>query len=140
MQMPVIFTFVDTRDLYSISVQTDSDVTCSRSCDERKITKRLKDNQGWEKPVFLKKQLTCFLFLSSDFFCFSLKGTGFCSFCKKNTKPHCELFLLHHAISPFSELHNSYLIYLFWHSNLRVKKCTPPLLSQRVVGQFTPQW
>jgi len=46
MQMPVIFTFVDTRDLYSISVQTDSDVTCSRSCDERKITKRLKDNQG----------------------------------------------------------------------------------------------
>jgi len=37
---------------YSVGVrrtlnQTDSaDVTCSRSCDQRKITKRLKDNQG----------------------------------------------------------------------------------------------
>jgi len=60
--MPVILTFVDTRDLYSISMQTDSDVTCSRWCDEAKITKRFKDNRGWEKPVFLKKQLTCFLF------------------------------------------------------------------------------
>jgi len=39
--MPVILTFMDTRDLYSISVQTDSYVTCSRSCDEGKITKRL---------------------------------------------------------------------------------------------------
>jgi len=33
--------------------QTDSaDVTCSRSCDQRNITKRLKDNQGWENPFF----------------------------------------------------------------------------------------
>jgi len=31
------------------------------------------------------------------------------------------LFLLHHAVSPFSELHNNNLLYLLWHSNLRVK-------------------
>jgi len=37
------------------------------------------------------------------------------------------LFLLHHAISPFAEPHNNKLIQPLWHSNLRVKKCTPTL-------------
>jgi len=36
---------------------------------------------------------------------------------------------LHHAISPFSELHNNDLLYLLWHSNLRVKKCAPSLFN-----------
>jgi len=49
--MPVIPRLFITRDLHSISVrrtpnQTDSDVTCSRSCDQGKITEVLKDNQG----------------------------------------------------------------------------------------------
>jgi len=58
----------------------------------------------------------------------------------KKQKPRSELSLLHHAISPFSELHNNNLLYLLWHSNLSVKKCTPSLFSQSVVGQFTPKW
>jgi len=57
------------------------------------------------------------------------------------------LFLLHHEISPFSELHKN-LLYLLWHSkfegngiqNLRVKKCAPSLFSLSVVGHFTPKW
>jgi len=69
-----------------------------------------------------------------------LKETGFCSFFRKKQKHYSELFLLHHAISPFSELHNNNFLYLLWHSNLRVKKCTPSLFSQSVVGQFTTKW
>jgi len=33
-------------------------------------------------------------------------------FSKKTEKPHSELFLFHHAISLFSELHNNNLLYL----------------------------
>jgi len=54
----------------------------------------------------------------------------------ENGKPHSELFLLHHPISPFSEVHNR--LYILWHSKLRVKKCTPSLFSQSIVGQFAP--
>jgi len=39
--------------------------------------------------------------------------------------PHSGLFLQHHATSPFSELHNNNLLYLLWHSKLRVQKCAP---------------
>jgi len=43
--MPVILNFFNTRD-YTLDVrctpnQTDSDVACSRSCDQGKITKRI---------------------------------------------------------------------------------------------------
>jgi len=56
---------------------------------------------------------------------------------KKNDS---ELFLFHHAISLFSELHNNNLLYLLWHSKLRIKNVyTPFLFSQCVVGQFTPK-
>jgi len=65
---------------------------------------------------------------------------GFCFFLRKTQKPHSDLFLLHHALSPFSELHNNNLFYLLWHSELRVKKCIPSLFSQSVIGQFTPKW
>jgi len=42
-------------------------------------------------------------------------------FFKKNEKKHYELFLLHHAMSPYSELHINNLLYLLWHSKLRAK-------------------
>jgi len=58
-------------------------------------------------------------------------------FLEKNTS---ELFSLHHAISPFSELHKNNFLYLLWYSNPRVKKCIPSLFSQSVVGRFTPKW
>jgi len=32
---------------------------------------------------------------------------------------------VHHATSPFSELHKNNLLYLLWYSNSRVKKCAP---------------
>jgi len=68
------------------------------------------------------------------------KKQDFVLFLTKTDKPHSELFLLHHAISLFSVLHNNNLLYLLWHSKLRVKKCTPSLFSQSIVGQFTPKW
>jgi len=34
----------------------------------------------------------------------------FILFVKKTQKPHSELFLFHHAISPFAELHNNNLL------------------------------
>jgi len=70
------------------------------------------------------------------FFCFFTKETGLL----KNTKTPSELFSLHHAISPFSELHSNNLSYLLRYSKLRAKKCTPSLFSQSVVGQFTLKW
>jgi len=66
-----------------------------------------------------------------------LKRKGFC-YLKNTEKPHSVLFTLHHAISPFSELHNNNLLYLLWNLNFRVKRCTPSLFSQSVVGKFTP--
>jgi len=77
------------------------------------------------------------------FFVF-LKRNRFSLF-KKPHKPHSELFTLHHAISPFSKLHNNDLLYLLWHSNLRVKKCAANVTShlcfrKSVVGHFTPNW
>ena len=95
--------------------------------------------QGWEKHVFFKKkQPTCFFF--KTFFGFFKKKQDFVIFSKKTEKAHSELFLFHHAISLFSELHNNNLLHLLWHSKLRVKQCTPSLISQGVVGQFTPKW
>jgi len=72
------------------------------------------------------------------FFCFFKKKQDFVLVLRKTEKKHSELLLFHHAISPFSELHNSNLLYLLWHSKLRVKKCTPSLFSRSVVGHFTP--
>jgi len=64
----------------------------------------------------------------------------FVLFLIKTQKPHSELLLLYHALSPFLELHNNNLLYLSWHSKLRVKKCNY-LCFCSVVGQFTPsQW
>jgi len=50
----------------------------------------------------------------------------------KKQKPRSELSLLHHAISPFSELHNNNLLYLLWHSNLSVKN-VPHLCFRKVL-------
>jgi len=52
------------------------------------------------------------------FFCFFKKKQDFVLFLKKTEKPHSELFLFHHAISLFSELHINNWLYLLWHSNL----------------------
>ena len=72
------------------------------------------------------------------FFVFSKRNKILFLFWGKRKKKHSELLLFHHAISPSSELHNSNLLYLLWHSKLRVKKCTPSLFSRSVVGHFTP--
>jgi len=122
------------------SNQTDSDVTCTlpdRAIKGKSQT-RLKDNQGCEKPVCLKKNIPS-VFFKSAFFVF-LKRNWILFFLKNTQNPHSELFLLHLAISPFSELHNNNLLYLILHSNLRVNKCLPSLFSQSVVGQLTPNW
>ena len=56
---------------------------------------------------------TCFFFLKNPpvflnifFGCFK-KKQDFVIFLKKTEKAHSELFLFHHAISLFSELHNN---------------------------------
>jgi len=87
---------------------------------------------------FKKKQPTCFIcfFAKSCVFVFFTKKQVFVVFLRKAQEPHSKLFLLHHAISPFSELHDNNLLYLLWHSKLRIKKCTPSFFRS-VVGQFT---
>jgi len=75
-------------------------VVCSRSCDQGKITKRNERESGLRKTRFLKKTTHLFFFKSEFFGYFEKKQVLF--FLKKTTqKPHSELFLLHHAISPF---------------------------------------
>jgi len=140
--MLVILTLFKTRNLYSKhAARTQKnwfDVTCSRSCDQGKTTKRIVRQSGLRKTRFLKKNNPP-VFFNPNFFVF-LKRYRFLFFCKKYTKTPLWIALLHHAISPFSELHNNNLLYLLWHSNLTVKKCNPSLFSQSVVGQFTPKW
>jgi len=60
--------------------------------------------QGWEKPVFFLNNPP--VFLNIFFGCFK-KKQDFVIFLKKTEKAHSELFLFHHAISLFSELHNN---------------------------------
>jgi len=119
--------------------QTDSDVTCSRSRDQGKITKRMERKSELRKTRFSKKKNNPPVFLNR-IFVFFFKETSFCFLKKKTQKYHSELFLLNHAISQFSELHNNNLLYLLCHSNLRVKKCTLSLFSLSAVGQLTPKW
>jgi len=99
---------------------------------------RVEKNLGFFKKnnspgffVFLKKTV---------FFSFFKKKQDFVLFSKKTEKSHSELFLFHHAISLFSELHNNNFLYLLWHSKLKVKKRPPSLFLQSVVGQFTSKW
>ena len=99
-------------------------------CEESKFEKK--------NIFFQKKQPTCFF--KNPFFGFFKKKQDFVISSKKTEKAHSELFLFHHTILLFSELHNNNLLYLLWHSKLRVKQCTPSLISQGVVGQFTPKW
>ena len=87
-------------------------------------------NQTWEKSI--QKRNNPPVFLNPNFFVF-LKRNSFLFFKKKTTqKPHSELFLLHHAISPFSKLHKNELLYLLWHSNMRVKN-VPHLCFRKVL-------
>jgi len=101
------------------------------------IRLRVEKNPGFKKNnphgFFGLKKTTLFLFILK-------RNKILFFFLKKTEKPHFELFLFHHAISLFSELRNNNLLYLLWHSKLRVKKCTTSLISQCVVGQFTPKW
>ena len=70
--------------------QADSDVICSRSCDQGKIRKRIESHSGLRKTRFFSKKTT-------HLFLFFWKKRVFVLF-KKNTKIHFEFFSLHHAI------------------------------------------
>jgi len=74
-----------------------------------------------KKNGFKKKQR---IFLIRGFVFFEKKRDCVLFFRKKHKNPYSELILLHHVISPFSELHNNNFLYLLGHSNLWVKKCT----------------
>jgi len=88
-----------------------------------------------ENPFLKKNNPPVFLIRIS---CYFKKNRFLFFFSKKNSKTHSELFLLHHAISPFLELHNNNLLYLLWHSNLRVKN-VPHLCFRKVllINAFT---
>ena len=94
--------------------QIDSDVTCCRSCDQGKIT-----NKDWKVIRVEKNPIHLGFCFSNSFFGLFEKKQVFVL--KKTQTPHYALFLLHHAISPFLELHNNNLLYQFWHLKLRVK-------------------
>jgi len=71
-----------------------------------------------EKKSFFQKKKThlffvCFSF-KSVFCCFFLKKKDFVFLLRKTETPHSELFLLHHAISLFSESYNNDLLYLLY--------------------------
>ena len=93
--------------------------------------------------VFSKKNnppgFFCCFIKKNVFFCFFKKKQDFVLFLRKIGKTLFLTFLLHHAISLFSVLHNNNMLYLLCHSNLRVKECTPSLFLQ-IFGQFTPKW
>jgi len=134
-QMPVILSFLNTRDLYfKCAAHTKSNwwwrdlFQIVRSRENHK--KGLEDNQGWKNPGLKKNNSHVFFVFSSLVWWFFWKETGFCSFFRKITKHYSELFLLLHATSPFSELRNNNFLYLLWHLNLRVKKCIPSFFSQ----------
>jgi len=86
---------------------------------------------------FFKKHLFCF-FLRKPIFRVIWKGKLY-SF-KNNTKTPFYIFLWHHAIPLFSELHNNNLLCLLWHLKLKAKKFTPSLFPQSIVCQFTRKW
>ena len=90
---------------------------------------------GLRKTRFFSKKTTHLFFGV-----FQKKKKRFCCFFKENRKTPFWIVLFHHALSLFSEVHNKKLLHRLWHSKLRVKKCTPSLFSQCVVGQFTPKW
>jgi len=93
-----------------------------------------------ENRVEKKKQPTCFFCFKKKRFSDFFKIEKIVCFLLKTEKPHSQLFLLHHATSQFSELHNNTLLSLSWHSKSSVKKCIISLFWQSVVGQFTPTW
>ena len=97
---------------------------------------------GWENSFEKTKETTHLIFVVLSKAVLSglfKKKHVFVLLLRKTQKPHFQLFLLHHVISPFAELHDNNL-YLLLHTKLRVKKCTPSLLSQSVVGQCAPKW
>jgi len=89
------------------------------------LSKSFKKSAGLRKTCFLsKKTIHLFFKKKNSFFGFFKYILIFVLFLRETQKPHSELFLLHHAISPFSELHNNSLLCLLLHSKLRAKKCT----------------
>jgi len=73
------------------------------------------------------------------FWGFSKRNKILSLFQRKQKNPILNCCYSTHAISLFSELYNNNLLYLLWHSKLRVKQCTSSLISQCVVGKFTPK-
>ena len=116
--------------------QTDSDVTCSRSCDQGKITKGIETQSALRKTRFFFKKNNpyVFYFFNLNFLLFFQKKQVLFFF-QKTQKPHSDFFSLHHAISPLFKLHNNDLLYLLWHSNLRINNLSH-LVFESVVNSL----
>jgi len=67
------------------------------------------------------------------------KKQDFVLFLRKTEKTHSEVFLLHHPMSPFSELHNNNLLYIIMAFKIEGKEMYPIFALAGVVGQFTPK-
>ena len=80
--------------------QTDGDVTCSRWCDQGKVTKRaLKYNKVWKKWVFLRTPTHLFFFVSFYIrvFCGFWRKGGFCSIkITQNRILNCFYWIMQH--------------------------------------------
>jgi len=96
--MSVILSFFNSRDLYfrcaSLGVrhtsnQTDRDMTCSRSCDQGKITK---EDGKWKNPGFKKKTIhKGFCFFNTFLGFFEMKQV-FVLFLEKNKNSSLNCF------------------------------------------------
>ena len=130
-QMPVIFSFFITRDLYTLGVRSALIVRSALKlivtwlvpdhAIKGKSQKRIETVIRVEKKKFLLK--TTRPFSKSFFFLFFWKETGFCSFVKKiSTKiPFSIICIASCNMTIFKKLHNKNLLYLLCHSNLRIK-------------------
>ena len=129
--MPIVFHTIASAIPFRLTVP----VTLSQ-CHDRLYHKCSRTaGSGVEKnSLVLKKTTHLFIFgylQKNVFFRFFKKKEVVVIFLRTD-KPHSVLVLLHHAISPFSELHNNSLLYLLWHSKLRVKN-VPHLCFRKVL-------
>ena len=90
-----------------------------------------------KNPIFSKKNNPPVFVFFKRFFRFFLNETR--SFFQENATPILNCFYCIMQCHHFQNYTND-MLHLFWHSKLRVKKCTPSLFSLTVVGQFTSRW
>ena len=128
--MPVILTFFNTRDLYSVCDAHPIKLIVAWFVPDHAING--KSQKKYWKTVRVEKNPFFYIKNNPPVFCFFEKKRVFVLFKKKHKSPFWNVFIASCNITGFRITHNLSL----WHSNLRAKKYTPSLFSQSVAGQW----